>query len=159
MPHDPIDQFENFPPFKSLAIKVVAFDPQWHEVRLLLPMNAHNVNPGGTMFGGAMAALADPIAALACASYFPEHEIWTKQLSLDFIRPGTGDLELLFQFPEGVAEQIDATLKEHGRARHTFEYGFYQKHGELCCKVSGVVALRLPAVGSERLGFRNKTSV
>lgn len=157
MSHSPVDQFENFPPFKSLAIKVVAFDALWHEVRLLLPMNEHNVNPGGTMFGGAMAALADPIAALACASYFPTHEIWTKKLALDFIRPGTEDLQLLFQFPSDAAGQIASTLKEHGRARHTFEYGFYQKDGSLCCQISSVVALRLPAAGSDRLGFRNKT--
>ncbi len=157
MPYSPVDQLENFPPFKSLAIKVVAFDARWREVRLLLPMNGHNVNPGGTMFGGAMAALADPIAALACASYFPEYEIWTRKLALDFIQPGNGDLQLLFQFPDDAAGQIDVALKEDGRARHTFEYGFYQKDGSLCCKVSSVVALRLPQEGSDRLGFRNRT--
>ncbi len=157
MPDDPIFQLESFLPFKSMAIKVVVFDPQWCEVRLLLPMNAHNINPGGTMFGGAMAALADPIAALACASYFPEYEIWTKKLSLDFVRPGSGDLQLLFEFPVNAAVQISAALNEAGRSHYTFEYGFYLDDGELCCKVSSVVAIRLSQAGSERLGFRNRT--
>lgn len=157
MPYSPVEQFENFPPFKSLAIKVIAFDGEWRDVRLLLPMNAHNVNPGGTMFGGAMAALADPVAALACASYFPEYEIWTRKLTLDFVSPGRGDLQLRFQFPDAVAEQLGAALHERGRARHTFEYGFYQGDGSLCCQVNCVVAIRLPQAGSDRLGFRNRS--
>lgn len=156
MAHDPIFQLENFPPFKSMAIKVVAFDPQWREVRLLLPMNDHNINPGGTMFGGAMAALADPIAALACASHFPKYEIWTKSLTLDFVRPGNSDLQLLFEFSPSALACITAALDERGRTDHTFCYGFHLDDGALCCRVTCVVAIRQPVAGSHRLGFRNR---
>ena len=54
-----------------MRIKVLEIADDWRTVRILLPLNARSRNPGGVMFGGYQAALADPIAALACARVFP----------------------------------------------------------------------------------------
>lgn len=155
MSDDSAQRLERFPPFQAMGIKVLDLDPDWQRVRLLLPLNEHNVNPGGTMFGGAMAALADPIAALACAARFTDYTIWTKSLSLDFISPGRSDLQLLFEFPPGAMDQISAQLADSGGCNHTFHYGLYLDDGALCCRVTCVVALRSPAPDSHRRGFRN----
>ncbi len=149
-------RLENFAPFKTMSIKVLDLDPQWQTIRILLPLNQQNINPGGTMFGGAIAALADPIAALACAKRFPEHEIWTKSLALEFVCPGRSDLQLLFEFPPSAMEQINTALTEGGRANHTFYYGLYLDDGVLCCRVTCVVAIRQAQEDSESLGFRNR---
>lgn len=157
MPDDSAQRLENFPPFRAMGIKVLELEPHWQRVRLLLPLSEHNTNPGGTMFGGAMAALADPIAALACAARFPDYTIWTKNLTLDFIIPGRSDLQLLFEFPPSAMDQISARLADTGGSNHTFHYGLYLDDGALCCRVSCVVALRTPAPGSQQRGFRNKS--
>lgn len=149
-------KLESFPPFKSMAIKVLELTHDWREVRILLPLNGHNANPGGTMFGGAIAALADPIAALACSKHFPDHEIWTKSLTLDFIRPGRTDLQLLFECPANALEEIGVALRERGRTNHTFQYGLHLDDGRLCCRVTCVVAIRQPQEGSDHLGFRKR---
>ncbi|MCU7807497.1 MAG: PaaI family thioesterase, partial [Candidatus Thiodiazotropha sp. (ex Semelilucina semeliformis)] len=52
---------ERFPPFQLLGIRVLELDENWRRVRILLPLNADNRNPGGSMFGGSIASLADPI--------------------------------------------------------------------------------------------------
>jgi acyl-coenzyme A thioesterase PaaI-like protein len=59
---------EWYPPFRPMRIRVLELSDDWRTVRILLPLNALSRNPGGVMFGGYQAALADPIAALACAS-------------------------------------------------------------------------------------------
>ncbi|NCW57195.1 MAG: hypothetical protein EBV65_05905, partial [Gammaproteobacteria bacterium] len=55
---------EFYPPFWFMRIKVLEMDREWRRVRIRLPLNAISRNPGGVMFGGYQAALADPIAAL-----------------------------------------------------------------------------------------------
>ena len=62
---------EWYPPFLAMRIKVIQLDRDWREVRIRLPLNAISRNPGGVMFGGYQAALADPVPALACARVFP----------------------------------------------------------------------------------------
>jgi hypothetical protein len=62
---------EWYPPFRPMRIKVLEISEEWRRVRIRLPLNAMSRNPGGVMFGGYQAALADPIAALACARVFP----------------------------------------------------------------------------------------
>ena len=156
MTKESIKKLESFPPFKQMAIKVLELDSEWSTVRILLPLNEQNVNPGGTMFGGAIAALADPIAALACAKRFPEYEIWTKHLALDFLKPGSSDLELLFEFPSEAQKEIAAQLSERHRANHTFHYGLHLDDGALCCSITCVVAIRQAREGCDSLGFRNR---
>ena len=61
---------EMYPPFVPMRIRVLEITEGWRHVRILLPLNARSRNPGGVMFGGYQAALADPVAALACARVF-----------------------------------------------------------------------------------------
>lgn len=133
---------ERYPPFRSMRIRVLELGDDWDRARILLPLNAHNANPGGSMFGGCMAALADPIAALACARRFPGHAVWTRTLSLDFQREGCADLELRFEFDAGIEQGIREELRTRGRSTPRFEYGFYLPDGLQCAKVENRVAIR-----------------
>ena len=148
-------RLEHYPPFKSMTIKVLEMDDRWQRVRIQLPLNVHNSNPGGTMFGGAMSSLADPIAALACAKCFPDYTVWTKTLIVDFLHPGSDDLELVFEFPEAVMEKIKQDLAKRDASTPEFEYGFYLGE-KLCCRIHCKVAIRPADPTSHRRGFRNK---
>ena len=79
---------ELYPPFLFMRIKVLEMDRDWRRVRIRLPLNAISRNPGGVMFGGFQAALADPIAALACARVFPGYSTWTRAMQIDFEHGG-----------------------------------------------------------------------
>ena len=94
------------------------------------------------MFGGFQASLADPIAPLACANVFPDYHVWTRSLFVDFQRAGNSDLELRFDFPPELEEEIHKDLAERNRSTPTFEYGLYREDGLLCTKVKCVVAIR-----------------
>ncbi len=135
-------RLELYPPFWLMRVKVLELAPDWSVARLRLPLNMISRNMGDTMFGGWQAALADPIAALACVKRFPGHDVWTRRQELDFRKVGDSDLELRFRFDPAQAEAIAAELRERGRSTPTFEYGFYRADGELCTHVRNTVAIR-----------------
>ncbi len=135
-------RLELYPPFWLMGVKVVELAPDWGRVRLRLPLTWRSRNLGGSMFGGYQAALADPIAALACSKRFREHDVWTRRLCLDFRRPGTTDLELRFDFPPELHARIAAELAAEGRADADFEYGYHLADGRRCTTIHCRVALR-----------------
>jgi len=125
-----------------MQIKVLELDDEWSRIRILLPLNEKTRNPGGSMFGGCMASLADPIAALACAWRFQQYSVWTRNLNLDFQSEGRSDLELRFVFDPMQHKAIAQELKQRDRCTPLFEYGYYLADGTLCARVQNRVAIR-----------------
>jgi len=135
-------RLELAPPFWLLRIRVLELSNDWRVVRIRLPLNSVTRNMGGFMFGGSQAALADPIAALACARVFPAYSAWTRALKLDFRHEGRTDLELRFVFDPAQERQIREDLAERGRSTPVFEFGLYLEDGTLCTQVHNTVAIR-----------------
>jgi len=131
-----------FPPFRMMSVKVESLSDDWRHARIRLPLKAFNRNPGGGMYGGAIANLADPIPALACNRVFPGHQLWTRSMQLDYRREGRSDLILRFDFDSEQEQSIRDELAERGRATPAFEYGFYDVNDRLCVKVINTVAIR-----------------
>ncbi len=138
----PVRGLEDFLPFRDMQIKVLELDDEWSRIRILLPLNEKTRNPGGSMFGGSMASLADPVAALACGWRFQQYSVWTRNLSLDFQREGRTDLELRFEFDSLQHTAIAEELARHNRATPLFEYAYYLADGRLCARVQNRVAIR-----------------
>ena len=135
-------RLEWFPPFFFMRVKVLHLDDDWSSLRIKLPLTFFSKNMGRAMFGGYQASLADPIAALACARRFPGYSVWTRAMHIDFIREGSTDLELRFEFDRQIHQQIARELAAKGRSNPVFEYGFYLRDGTLCTSVSNTVAIR-----------------
>jgi len=125
-----------------MRISILKWDPLWRVVHIKLPLTWLSKNPGGGMFGGFQASLADPIAALACLKSFPGCEVWTRNLQIDFIREGRTDLELRFEFLEEQLSVIQEEMEKKGRSNPVFEYGFYDSNNQLCTQVTCRVAIR-----------------
>lgn len=135
-------KIELYPPFFLMRVKVLEIRDDWRFVRMKLPLNTFSRNPGGVMFGGYQAALADPVAAMACARVFPGYSVWTRAMTIDFQRGGSSDLELVFEFPPEQEKAIAAELAEKGRATPEFEYGFHLADGRRCTFIKNTVAIR-----------------
>lgn len=133
---------ELYPPFRPMRIKVLEIADGWRAVRILLPLNAMSRNPGGVMFGGYQAALADPVAALACARIFPGFSVWTRAMSISFDHGGNSDLEMRFSLTLEQEAQIRIELEREGRSTPSFEYGYFRKDGVRCTVVRNTVAIR-----------------
>jgi len=135
-------QLQYYPPFHNLKCKVLTLSPDWKTIEISLPLNKHNSNPGGSMFGGAIALLADPIPALSCNSLFPGHSVWTRSMKLDFRKAAHTDLVLKFHFKEDLLNEIADDLDFRGRSTPNFIFGFYNQQNELCVQVDNTVAIR-----------------
>ena len=133
---------ELYPPFIPMRIKVLEITEQWRTVRIRLPLNARSRNPGGVMFGGYQAALADPIAALACARIFPGFSVWTRSMTISFDHGGNSDLEMRFSLTPEQEKDIRMQLETKGRATPTFEYGYVRSDGVRCTVIRNTVAIR-----------------
>jgi len=148
----PTDWLEDFPPFQGMQAKVLELDDEWNRIHILLPLNEKTRNPGGSMFGGTMASLADPIAALACAWNFKEYSVWTRNLGLDFVQEGRTDLELRFEFDPLQKREITEELAQHDRSTPLFEYAYYLADGTVCARVQNRVAIRKKGYVAESSG-------
>lgn len=137
-----IKRLENFEPFKMMQVQILELSPDWRSIKLLLPLTEAATNHQGTMFGGFMASLADPVAALSCGKIFPGYAAWTRKLSVDFLRAGTTDLELCFDFPAEQEPIIAKELAQKGRSTPTFIYSYHLKDGTVCAEVECTVAIR-----------------
>lgn len=135
-------RLELYPAFAMMRVKVLEIGDGWRRVRIKLPLNSISRNPGGVMFGGFQASLADPIAALACVRVFPGYSVWTRAMTVDFQKGGSTDLELRFEMKPEQEAAIAAELKAKGRATPTFEYAYYLADGTLCTHISNTVAIR-----------------
>jgi len=133
---------ELYPPFVPMRIKVLEIGDNWRRVRIRLPLNALSRNPGGVMFGGYQAALADPIAALACARVFPGYSVWTRAMTISFDHGGNSDLEMRFSLTPEQEQDIRMELERDGRSTPTFEYGYVRRDGVRCTLIRNTVAIR-----------------
>ena len=133
---------ELYPPFLPMRIRVIEIADGWRTVRIRLPLNARSRNPGGVMFGGYQAALADPIAALACARVSPGYSVWTRAMTISFDHGGNSDLEMRFSLTREQEAGIRIELEREGRSTPTFEYGYFRKDGVRCTMIRNTVAIR-----------------
>lgn len=138
---------ELYPPFWMMRIRVLEISPDWRRVRIRLPLNSISRNPGGVMFGGYQAALADPIPALACARVFPGHAVWTRAMHIDFEIGGSTDLELRFDLDPAIESGVRRELETTGRSTPTFEYGYHLADGVRCTVIRNTVAIRPKGYG------------
>jgi hypothetical protein len=133
---------ELYPPFLWMRIGVLEIADGCLRVRIRLPLNAISRNPGGVMFGGFQASLADPIPALACARVFPGYSVWTRAMAVEFEHGGSTDLELRFEMTPTQEAAIRDELAHAGRATPAFEYGYFLADGTRCTRVVNTVAIR-----------------
>ena len=138
----PRQRLEWYPPFWLMRVKVLELADDWSFIRLRLPLTAFSRNMGDSRVGGYQAAVADPIAALACAKRFPGHDVWTRAMSIDFVAVGDSDLELRFEFDLAIDAKIRHDLAARGRSTPEFEYAFYREDGKCCSRISNTVAIR-----------------
>ena len=138
----PRQRLEWYPPFWLMRVKVLELADDWSFIRLRLPLTAFSRNMGDSMFGGYQAAVADPIAALACAKRFPGHDVWTRAMSIDFVAVGDSDLELRFEFDLAIDAKIRHDLAARGRSTPRFEYAFFRADGKCCSVITNTVAIR-----------------
>ena len=133
---------EMWPPFFVMGVKVVSVAKNYRHLHVRVPLRWYGTNLFGTMFGGWMSAVADPLPALLCQKIFKGTQVWTKRNLVDFLRPAFGDLDCRIDVSEDDVTQIQAALDSRGQATHLFRFPFKDKRGRVVAKCQNVVFIR-----------------
>jgi acyl-coenzyme A thioesterase PaaI-like protein len=135
-------KLELYPPFLLMGLKVVRVSEDFRHLTVRLPLRWYGRNHHATMFGGFMASVADPLPALLCGKHFPHCEVWTKRMSITFLRPGRTDLELRVDITQEQIEKIQRELDETGSATPQFECFFWDEKNRRIARVKNIVAMK-----------------
>ena len=134
-----------YPPFFFMGVKVRYVSPDYREIQVELPARWYGKNMHGTLFGGFIAAVSDPLPTLLCERIFPGVQAWTRRNSIEFLRPARGGVSLHLKITDQDVESIKHDLDINGQVIHSFEYGFRDQRGHLVAHVLNAVYLRRKA--------------
>lgn len=133
---------EIYPPFFLMGIRVKKVGKDYRLLHAQLPFRWCNKNIQGTMFGGYICALSDPLALLLCERIFPGTQGWTKDLKVEFLKPGTSALDVKIEVSDEDVSQMKAQLERTGNAFHTFTFSFRDKREREIARVANTVLIR-----------------
>ncbi len=97
----------HYAPFKGAGIRVSSFSADLKQLTVEMPLTSENRNYVGTHFGGSLYAMCDPCYMLMLIELLGEqYVVWDKAASIEFIRPGTGLVQAVFQLSDQDLELI-----------------------------------------------------
>jgi acyl-coenzyme A thioesterase PaaI-like protein len=138
----PAKLLEFYPPFWFMGAQVKSVSADYRRLHLKLPTRWYARNMHGTLFGGFMAAISDPLPALLCARIFPGTEVWTKAIQIDFKRPAKGTLDIRVEIKQSDVDAIAHALESHNKVSHEFHFDFSDSKGMTIASVKNTVYLR-----------------
>ena len=111
------------PANRLLGIKVLEVAPDSRSVVLRLPYRRRILNPAGTVHGAAILALAETVHGVAVLWQFSPsaHQMVARRSTLEFLRPGRGDLFVRFGLAPELRARIARVLATEGRAEFELE--------------------------------------
>ncbi|MGE0614409.1 MAG: PaaI family thioesterase [Bacteriovoracia bacterium] len=133
---------ELYPPFFFMGVTVKSVAKDYRKLHLQLPQRWYSGNMHGTIFGGFICAVSDPLPVLLLARIIPGTQVWTKSQKVEFLKPGKGRLDLIVTISEDDVSQIKTALQSKGSSTHTFFYSFKDKRGRVVAEVANTVYIR-----------------
>ncbi|MFO1302899.1 MAG: DUF4442 domain-containing protein [Burkholderiales bacterium] len=113
--------FNLFPCYRRTGVKVTYVSPDYHEVRIELPLNWKTRGYNGSTFGGSMYACVDPVyMTMISWSLGKQYIAWDKAATIDFKKPGRGKLFSTFKLPPGEVDAIRAELETVERVERIY---------------------------------------
>ncbi|MBV8680854.1 MAG: YiiD C-terminal domain-containing protein [Aquitalea sp.] len=96
-----------WPPFLGAGIKVRHIASDWKQVDVRLRLGVSNRNYVGVHFGGSLYAMTDPFFMLMLMqSLGPDYLVWDKAASIEYHKPGKGDVTARFRLDEAQLHDI-----------------------------------------------------
>lgn len=114
--------FNLFPCYRRTGVKVTYISPDFHEVRIKLPLNWKTRGYNGSTFGGSIYACVDPVYMTMISWCLGKQYIaWDKAATIDFRKPGRGTLYSTFRLPDDELARIRAELEETDRIERIYD--------------------------------------
>jgi len=122
-------------------VKYVA--PDWHEIRVEIPLFWRTRNYVGTIFGGSMYGAVDPIYMLILLRRLgSEYVVWDKAASIQFKKPGRSTLHARFVITDEELASIKSALENARSVDRTYTIDLVDGTGTVCATVEKVIYIR-----------------
>lgn len=94
-------------PFLGAGIRVTKVTPDFREIETRMKLHWYNRNLVGTHYGGSIFSMADPFYMLMLiVNIGDNHFVWDKATSIQFVRPGKGEVRANFKLSQDTIERI-----------------------------------------------------
>lgn len=135
--------FNFYAPFFGAGIKVKSVTPDFHYMRVELPLTWYNRNYVGTAFGGSIYAMTDPFYMVMLIRILGrDYIVWDKGAVIDFVHPGRSRLIVQYDWTE---EEI-ASIRAHTRTGEKYVFDkevlVHDDKGELIARVIKTLYVR-----------------
>jgi acyl-coenzyme A thioesterase PaaI-like protein len=98
-----------WPPYWGTGISVAEVSPDWRRMVVRMKQRFYNGNAFGTHFGGSLYAMCDPYYALMLIRLLgPDYVVWDKAAAIEFVKPGRGTVQAVFDWQPAQLEEIRA---------------------------------------------------
>jgi uncharacterized protein (TIGR00369 family) len=102
---------------RAMGLRIDEVAPDSSRVAIRLPPRRRNMNVGGTIHGGVIAALAETAHGIAVLWQFDPavHQMVTRDFRVEFLAPGRGALTVAFSLLDSARKRIEADLAQSGK--------------------------------------------
>ena len=125
-----------YPAYRGSGGRIMRISGDWHRVRIRLPLSWRTRNYVGTIFGGSMAAAADPIYMIQLIKILgPDYVVWDKEATIRFRKPGVRTLFATFVLSQSFLKNLRDTLDAEGQTEVVLPVRFIDRFGALYATV------------------------
>ncbi len=142
-----------YPPLFFQRIWVVKFAEDFTSVEVKINKSLLNINHNKSIFGGTIFSASDPFYAILFDQILRIHgfetRVWLKSASIQYLKPGHGDLFFKITIHPNEIEEALKTLKAGEKFIKAYPIEIFNKKGELCALVNNEVYVRNRFQGEE----------
>ncbi len=134
-----------YPPLFFAGIKLKKVNADKTQLTVQMKLNIFNKNMFGTHFGGSLYAMCDPFYVFIIATHLKkDYIIWDKSACINFVRPGKGKVQAIFEIPKEELEKIKNEV-DAGKKNFFFETEITDEENKIVAKVRKEVYIRKKA--------------
>ncbi|OEF09249.1 DUF4442 domain-containing protein [Vibrio genomosp. F10] len=132
-----------WPPFWGGGIKIQSISEDFREVQMKLKLRWWNKNANRTQYGGSIFSLTDPVYSLMLMGILGDkYYVWDKEASINFIKPGLGDLHADFMVSQPQIDEIYESTMNGDKCFPEFVIHVKDKNGEVVAEVQRKLYVR-----------------
>ena len=133
-----------FPPYWGTGIRVAEVAPDFSRVVMQMRSTPLNRNAFGTHFGGSLYSMCDPFYCLMLVARLgPAHVVWDQAARIEFIKPGRGKVQAVFEWSDAQIEEIRAQAAGGQKVLPEREVLVTDEAGEVVARVHKTLYVRL----------------
>ena len=141
--------FNFFPAYRGTGGRITYLADDFREIRVRVPLSRRTKNYVGTIFGGSLYGVVDPIyMVMLIHNLGSGYEVWDKAAAIRFRRPGRGTLYARMVIEQPELDDIVNTLRTEPSTERVYDIDLTDDMGVVHASVRKTIFIRKREVRS-----------